>query len=276
MITIAKENAHDGKSETHVSGESPAHRDDHIKISKSSVKWVGLVIVAFLIGTAYGTITTMTGMAFAGGIQAPQQPAEEPRAALSLGDAPSLGEDNAPVTIVEFSDFQCPFCQKFHQETLGMIKTNYVDAGKVKFAYKDYPLTVIGHVSADKAAEASRCAGEQGKYWEYHDKLFETQQSDWGYYVQAEGKYLALEKAMPFFKQYAKDLGLDATKFNQCLDSGKYASAVQSDASEGNGAAQQVGQPGLGTPSFFVNGRLVSGAQPYQVFQQIIEEELAA
>jgi protein-disulfide isomerase/copper chaperone CopZ len=158
------------------------------------------------------------------------------------------GDFEAPITLVEFSDFECPFCGR-HFPTLNKILSDY--KGKVRLVYKHFPLSF--HPNAQKAAEASECASEQGKFWEYHDKLFENQTS--GY---------SLEK----FKQWARDLGLNVTKFNDCLDSGKYAQKVQADYQEGL-------QKGVnGTPATFVNGQLVSGALPYEVFKQIIDSAL--
>jgi len=155
------------------------------------------------------------------------------------------GDFNAPITLVEFSDFECPFCER-HFSTLNKILSDY--KGKVRLVYKHFPLGF--HPNAQKAAEASECADEQGKFWEYHDKLFENQPT--GY---------SLEK----FKQWAKELGLNINKFNDCLDSGKYAQKVQADYQEGL-------QKGVnGTPATFINGQLVSGALPYESFKQIID-----
>jgi len=158
------------------------------------------------------------------------------------------GDFNAPITLVEFSDFECPFCGR-HYPTMNKILNDY--KGKVRLVYKHFPLGF--HPNARKAAEASECAGEQGKFWEYHDKIFENQSSG-----------LSIEK----FKQWAKDLGLNSNKFNDCLDSGKYAQKVQADYQEGS-------QKGVnGTPATFVNGQLVSGALPYESFKQIIDSLL--
>ena len=155
------------------------------------------------------------------------------------------GDFNAPITLVEFSDFECPYCER-HYPTLKKILSD--NAGKVRLVYKHFPLSF--HADAQKAAEASECADEQGKFWEYHDILFENQPS--GY---------SLDK----FKKWAQDTGLNAAQFNSCLDAGKYASKVQSDFDEG----QRKGVNG--TPATFVNGQLVSGALPYEAFQQIID-----
>lgn len=158
------------------------------------------------------------------------------------------GDFKAPITLVEFSDFECPFCEKI-SPTLNKILNDY--KGKVRLVYKHYPLPF--HPNAQKAAEASECADEQGKFWEYHDKLFENQPSGF-----------SLEK----FKQWAKELGLNTKKFNDCLDTDKYAKKVQDDYQEGS--AKSVN----GTPATFVNGQLVSGAVPYDSFKQIIDNLL--
>ncbi len=160
------------------------------------------------------------------------------------------GDPNAPVTIVEFSDFECPFCARFFEQTLPQIQQNYIDTGKVKFVYRDFPLSI--HQNAQKSAEAAECAGEQGKFWEMHDKLFES----------------GVSGGVNSFKQYAADLGLNTAEFNDCLDSGKMASEVQKDMDDG--AAIGI----RGTPGFIINGVLVSGAQPYSVFEQVIDQML--
>ena len=154
------------------------------------------------------------------------------------------GNFNASVTLVEFSDFECPFCERIYP-TLNKILSDYKD--KVRLVYKHFPLGF--HPNAQKAAEASECADEQGKFWEYHDKLFENYQ-----------KY-----SSDNFKQWAKDLGLNIGKFNDCLDSGKFSQKVKADYQEGL-------QKGVnGTPATFVNGQLVVGAQPYEAFKQVID-----
>jgi len=168
-----------------------------------------------------------------------------------IGDDAVKGDVNAPVTIVEWSDYECPFCTRFYTETLGQIEKEYISTGKVRFIYKDFPLNF--HANAQKSAEAAECAGEQEKYWEMHDKLFE------------EG----VSGGVASFKQFASDIGLNTAKFNDCLDSGEMASEVQNDFREGSAIGIS------GTPGFIINGKLVSGAQPFDVFKQIIDGELA-
>ena len=168
--------------------------------------------------------------------------------ALAATD-PALGAASAPVTIVEFSDFQCPFCQRV-APTLKRVRETYGD--KVRIVWKDYPLTQI-HPEAFKAGEAAHCAGEQGKFWEYHDRLFANQQA-----LQVDS-----------LKAYAADLGLDAAKFNSCLDSSKYGDRVR------EGVAQGTRLGVNSTPTVYINGRMLSGAHPYETFAAIIDEELS-
>ena len=175
---------------------------------------------------------------------------DAPRHELTLAATdPALGSASAPVTIVEFSDFQCPFCQRV-SPTLKKVRETYGD--KVRIVWKDFPLTQI-HPQAFKAGEAAHCAGEQGKYWEYHDRLFANQQ--------------ALADAD--LKKYAADLGLDATKFNACVDSSKYGDRVREGVAQGSRLGVNS------TPTVYVNGRMLSGAQPYEAFVAVIDEELS-
>jgi predicted DsbA family dithiol-disulfide isomerase len=173
---------------------------------------------------------------------------EEPRIDVAVGDGPPRGPEDAPVTIVEFSDFQCPYCARVNP-TLDEILRRYPD--QVRVLFRHFPLDF--HQQAPKAAEASRCASEQGKFWEYHDLLFANQ------------KALGVDQ----LKQYAGQLGLDQSNFDQCLDSGREAAAVQQDIADGRAAGVS------GTPAFFINGRFVNGALPLENFVEVIEAELA-
>lgn len=159
------------------------------------------------------------------------------------------GSANAKVTLIEYSDFECPYCFN-HKETIDKIIQNYGD--KVRVVFRHYPLSF--HANAKKAAEASECAAEQGKFWEMHDKIFAAN----------EAGTMGVDK----WKEEAKNLGLNTKKFNDCLDSGKYASEIV--AEEEAGLASGV----EGTPATFVNGELVSGAVPYEQFKQIVESYL--
>ena len=175
---------------------------------------------------------------------------EAPRHTIAVeATDPSLGSASAPVTLVEFSDFQCPFCQRV-APTLKRLRAAYGD--KMRIVWKDFPLTQI-HPQAFKAGEAAHCAADQGKYWEYHDRLFANQQ--------------ALEPAD--LKKHAADLGLDAAAFGACLDGSKYGERVRDGVSQGT----QLGVNS--TPTVYINGRRLSGAQPYEAFATVIDEELS-
>jgi len=182
---------------------------------------------------------------------------------VSLDDDPVKGNPNAPVTVVEFSDFQCPFCLRFFQQTLPLIEENYIDTGKIKFVYKDLPLDSI-HPNARATHIAAECADEQGKFWEYHDVLFESQ---------AEWQSLASSNLQSTLSQYATDLGLQAASFESCMQSQDISDEVNMDTLE----AFRYGA--TGTPTFFIGNendgfiRLV-GAQPYAVFQSVIDAQL--
>jgi protein-disulfide isomerase len=162
---------------------------------------------------------------------------------------PSIGNPAAPVTLVEFSDFQCPFCQRV-APTLKQVRATYGD--KVRVVWKDFPLTQI-HPQAFKAGEAAHCAADQGKYWEYHDRLFANQQT-----LQVDD-----------LKAHAATLGLDPAKFDACLDSSRYGDRVRSGVAQGNRLGVNS------TPTIYINGRLVAGAQPYEVIAAVIDEELS-
>jgi protein-disulfide isomerase len=183
----------------------------------------------------------------------PQQPSGPQE--VPIGDAYTIGDPTAPITIVEYTDFQCPFCSRHYQQTYPQIVEQYVDAGIVRYVFKDFPLNSI-HPQAAKAAEAARCAGDQEAYLAMHDMLFERQ-NEWS------GK-----DPMAIFNGYAKEIGLDRDSFEQCLLNDTYASAVEADIQEGI----ELGVNG--TPAFFINGYPVSGAQPFTLFEQAIEQLL--
>jgi protein-disulfide isomerase len=171
-----------------------------------------------------------------------------PRADVDTQNAETLGPEKAPVTLVEFADYECPYCQKVAAD----IKKLQADLGdKVAFTYKDFPLPM--HARAEKAAEAARCAGRQGKFWEFHDELFRSKELD-----------------VDELKAEAGALKLDSAEFDKCLDSGEQAAAVERDRKEG----MRLGLSG--TPSFFINGHFLSGALDYAALRQIVEQQLAA
>lgn len=176
---------------------------------------------------------------------------------VNTDGAHSIGAADAPVVIVEFTDFQCPYCSRHFAQTFPQIKADYIDTGKVRYVFKDFPLRSI-HPQAQQAAEAARCAGEQGVYLEMHNALF-SRQNDWS----------GRSDAGEIFVQLAGEIGADTDAFSACLASGRHAAAVQADLDEG----ARLGVNG--TPGFFLNGYLLSGAQPYSVFQQAIDSLLA-
>lgn len=171
------------------------------------------------------------------------------RVAVATDGAPVRGDEHAHVTLVEFSDFHCPFCKRV-QSTLTTLLDRY--PGKIKLVFRDLPLAQL-HPQAPRAAEAARCAQDQGKFWEYHDVLFRQ----------------APKASDDDLKQYATDVGLDSEQFASCLNQNTHREAVQRDIDE----ATKLGLNG--TPAFFVNGRPISGAQPLEKFVQMIDEELS-
>ncbi len=227
-----------------------------------------LVIAAFFIGSLYTRVNLLekssgsagNGTVNAGNTQPPVLPTPGPVDIDLSGETRVLGSANAQVALVEFTDFECPYCGQLFKNTFPQIKKEYIDTGKVRYFIKDFPLTQI-HPNAQKSAEAANCALEQGKFWEYHDTLFENQ-SDLG---------------IDALKKYAVSLGLDASQFNSCLDSGKYAQKVADDQKKGEAYGVR------GTPSTFVGvlngdtmtGIEVSGAQPFESFKTAIEEALS-
>jgi len=190
------------------------------------------------------------------------RPAEPPASILSVEGATFLGDKNAPLTLVEFFDYQCPFCARHVRETLPQIERDYIKTGKLKYVIRDFPIESI-HPQAFKAHEAVRCAGEQQRYWEMHARLLANPQTLSGSGIEG----------------HAKTLGLDVSGFQLCMDSGKHAAAVRVDQAEG-------GKVGVnGTPSFFLGLtepndvkiktlRTIRGAQPYGAFKEAIDNLL--
>ncbi len=183
----------------------------------------------------------------------PVSPVETPqvvRYEIPVDDDPFFGAVDAPITIVEFSDYECPYCRTWHTEVYSQLIDAYGD--QIRFVYRDFPLESI-HANAKPAAEAANCANEQGEFWEYHDKLFSME----------------LGLSPEAYQEYATQLGLDIDEFQECFESGRYQEEVQLDFE----FAANLGV--RSTPTFFVNGIAVVGAQPFEVFQQVIEKELA-
>ena len=173
---------------------------------------------------------------------------EPPRVNVAVDDDPSQGPADAPVTIVEFSDFQCPYCSRA-ESTVKQVLEKY--KGKVRFVYRDFPLSF--HPFAAKAAEAAQCANEQGKFWEFHDALYSDQ----------------TKLAVPDMEATATRLGLNADKFKSCIETGKYTAEVSKDMADATKAGVNS------TPSFFINGIAVVGAQGPEAFNVVIDQELA-
>ncbi len=179
----------------------------------------------------------------------PRETATPARFQVSVDDDPAKGPEDAPVVIVEFSDYQCPFCKRWRMQVYDRLFETFGD--KVRLVYRDFPLESL-HPEAVPAAVAANCAGEQGKYWEYHDKLF------------LGGRPLGEET----YRAYAEELGLDMDAFEACLASEEQRQEVLKDLEDGLRLGVR------GTPTFFINGIPVVGAQPFEVFQQVIQQEL--
>ncbi len=223
-----------------------------------------LVVAAFLIGTLItkvsylekGTTTSAPAVGNANPPTAPKAPVPGAKVDVSAGHLPLLGNKNAKVTVVEFADFRCPFCQRLFNDVELNLKKDYIDTGKVKFAFRHYAF--LGPAST-VAANASECANEQGKFWELHDYLYKNQppESDTSMYT--------VDK----LAEIAGTLGANTSQFKDCLSSNKYQKNVDADFADGQKAGVS------GTPATFVNGQLVVGAQPYASFKTIIDQELS-
>lgn len=191
------------------------------------------------------------------------RPTEPPEVTLGVGGAPWKGMETARVVLIEFSDYQCPFCARHVQETLPQLERDYIQTGKVRYVVRDFPLPI--HRQAFKAAEAARCAADQGKFWEMRAQLFQNQGA------------LEIEALM----QHAQVLALELPKFQHCLQEGRHAEAIRRDLEEGRRAGVR------GTPTFFLGSlesdgtrvkvqKVIVGAQPYTAFKEAIESLLAA
>lgn len=214
-----------------------------------------LVLVIILLGMFGGSEKFKLALGNAGQpeVQVEQPGPEQPSAPVNITvseDDHIRGPKNALITIVEYSDFQCPFCARFHPE-MQKVVTTYGD--KVRWVFRHFPLNQI-HPEAQKASEASECAAEQGKFWEYADKLFENQ----------------TQLGTTVYEKLAKDLSLNTGKFSSCLSSGKYAEKVNNSLVEGSRYGVQ------GTPGSFINGQVVPGAVPFEQLKSIIDAQLAS
>jgi len=176
---------------------------------------------------------------------------------VSEDDDPALGSADAPVVIIEFSDFQCPYCRRFHVETFDQLKEEFVDTGLVRFVYRDFPLVEL-HPNAAQAALAAECADDQGQFWTMHNVLFDKQP-----------EWQESEQLINQFQVYAVQSGLNLDQFNACLTEQRHYQEIGADLQSGIEHGVQ------GTPHFFINGRRMNGALPISSFRAAIEEELA-
>lgn len=235
------------------------------KLNSTQLLVILLIIAAFLIGVLFTKVSYLEkNQATPSGAAAPAgqgQQAQElqpgQKVDVDKGHLPGLGSKDAKVTIVEFSDFQCPFCKRWVDETKDLLMKEYIDTGKVLFTYRQFPIVQL-HPNAPEASEASECANEQNKFWQYHDLLFK-EQDVWS----------PLPDPTSQFSTYASQLGLNQSQFDSCLSAGKFKDAVTKDIDEGSAAGVN------GTPTFFVNGTAIVGAQPYSAFKAAIDAELA-
>ena len=276
--------------EDKISNEPPVEKpieikaDEKITVSKSTYNNMlkglitAVVIAAFFGGLAIGTfdksdsgisseelkeILSEIKTTAPQPIQQPTQPTAPQIVQVSLDDDPFKGNANAPVTVVEFSDFQCPFCSRFYTQTLPQLEENYIDTGKIKFVYRDLPLDAL-HPNARPAHIAAECADEQGEFWDYHNVLFDKQ---------AQWQRLSSSDLQSSLIQFADDLSLQTASFESCLGSQEMADEVNKDVLE----ATSYGS--TGTPTFFIGNeedgfvKLV-GAQPFSAFQLQIDKQL--
>jgi protein-disulfide isomerase len=235
-----------------------ALREHHFKFTRSQI--IALCIpLAFVLGLFAGFV--FWGQPAAAGAPAANQAGLDPAAAdqtsqkttrykVDDGGNPALGPANAPITIVEFSDYQCPYCRQWYSQVYQRLQQTYPD--KIRFVYRDFPLSSI-HSEAEAAAEAADCAGEQGRYYDYHDKLFSGE----------------VELSSAAYMQYAQELGLDQVKFKDCVSSQRFKNEVMTDYQAGANLGVRS------TPTFFINGVALIGAQPFEAFQEVIDKELS-
>lgn len=254
--------------EVEVEETSMPDADETITFKRSHF-YSALVVLAFGVGLMLGyvlwggdkvvTVAAPAPEADQPSVQQNQPPVQQQAAAPSEPEAPvrydiptdgypSLGPADAPITIVEFSDYQCPYCRRFHQQTFQALFDAY--PGQIRFVYRNLPVT--GGSEPVNSAMAALCANEQGVFWEYHDKLFSSDQLGWEIY-----------------RQYAEELELDLDEFAECYESGRQEEVIAADVSFSSNIGVRS------TPTFFINGLAFVGAQPLVNFQQVIDQELA-
>lgn len=231
--------------------------DSNTMTFKRTHVYAALLPLAFVTGLAvgfmlWGRTTAVVPPVAAGQVaEVPVEPPKEvKRYDIPEDDDPVFGPENAPITIIEFSDYECPYCRKWHLEVLPRLLEAYPD--QIRLVYRDFPLTNI-HANATPAASAANCAGEQDSYWEFNELLYS----------------MSNDLNISGYQAYADQLELDMDSFNECLESGRYNSEVMADFEY----AANLGVSS--TPTFFVNGIPVVGAQPFEAFAQLINQELA-
>ena len=254
----------------------PSSSDFQINKSSSKVITIGLMI-------AIGISALLAGMYFTNLDNISQEELEEAIAEVELkmlekqlrseqpniplkisaDNDPIIGNPNAPVTIIEFSDFQCPFCARFHIQTLPAIMNEYINDGKVKLVFRDFPIQSI-HSNALLASVAAECANEQGKFKEMHDKLFENQ-NEWN--------NKNTDNVIILFNQYSSEMGIGKKEFDSCLKNEKYIKEIQKDLDDGRTYGIS------GTPGFFIGNDKIGfielkGAQPFESFKKVIDSQL--
>lgn len=234
------------------------------RVTSQQLLYTVLLVSFFLIGYLVARVQSLEeqrGGSVVAGVQtqpdttAPTTPPA--KVDVELGHLPPLGDPDAPVKIVEFSDLQCPFCRRFVIDTQPQIVQDYIDSGKAVLYFRHYPLSF--HPQAQITGEAAECANDQKMFWEFHDKIYEEQDK------KGQG---TIEYTTDDLKQWAVDIGLDSATFNQCLDSGTHKTVVEKDLADGTTAGVD------GTPGFFINGTPLVGAMPFESFKAVIEEEL--
>jgi protein-disulfide isomerase len=238
---------------------------------KATHVYAVLVVLAFAVGILLGYVVWGRTPAAPIVVTAPPPQvvptptAEHVTYDITTNGFPSIGPADAPITIVEFSDYQCPYCTRWHEDTYKPLFDAY--PGKIRLVYRNYPLSF--HQNAMMGAEAALCAGDQSQYWAMHDKLFEEKDM----MNNAQGTTLDVDT----FVQFATDIGLDGPTFKECLTTEKYKSQVQQDQAYADSLPTENGEPAVGgTPTFFINGTRLVGAYPLSTFKQIIDPMLAA
>jgi protein-disulfide isomerase len=235
---------------------APVEKRAGFRWSRLAMLFVPLAFAAglgagyLLWGRAASGAQGAAAQAQATGGQASGGQAQVTRYDVPVDDDPVLGPENAAITIIEFSDYECPYCRKWHSEVFPRLMAEYPD--QVRVVFRDFPLYSI-HPNAGPAAVAANCAAEQGAYWEFNQKLFSME----------------LGLSAEAYQAYAGDLGLDVGSFGECLESERHAAEVQADYEFAAGLGVRS------TPTFFINGIAVVGAQPYELFKEVIDKELA-